>query len=71
MCGTRYRREHDRSLEIMETMCNIKEDIEIIKADNKKLLKNKEEQEEINEILLKFLTNMKQNKNMGQSISNG
>ena len=56
---------------MMETMCNIKEYLEIIKVDNEKLLKAKEEQEEINEILLKFLTNRKQNKSMGQLTSNG
>ena len=49
--------ECDISLKMVETMCNIKEDLEIIKANNKKLLKAKEEQEEINEILLNFLTN--------------
>ena len=50
------KKELDISTKMMEIMNNPKVDLESIKEDNEKLLKDKTEQEEINEILLKSLT---------------
>jgi hypothetical protein len=58
------------SLELLETMRSIKAKLQSIKEDNEKLLKASKEQEELNEILLKNMTEMKHNKNVGQTSSN-
>jgi hypothetical protein len=50
----------DNSIGLLETMCSIKEELQSIKEDNEKLLKASKEQEELNEILLKNMTDMKQ-----------
>jgi hypothetical protein len=55
----------DNSLGLLETMCNIKKELQSIKEDNEKLLKASKEHEELNEILLKNITEIKQNKNVG------
>jgi hypothetical protein len=49
----------DNSLVLMETMHIIREELQSIKGDNEKLLKASKEQEELNEILLKNMTEMK------------
>jgi hypothetical protein len=51
-------------------MHSIKEELQSIKEDNEKLLKASKEHEELNEILLKNMTEMKQNKNVGQTSNN-
>lgn len=51
-------------------MCSLKEDIGIIKEDNEKWLKAKDDQEEINEILFKSLTKEKKNKAFGKYVIN-
>ena len=45
------KREGDLSREAIQTMCSLKENLRTIKVDIKKLLKARDEQEEINEIL--------------------
>jgi hypothetical protein len=60
----------NNSLELLETMRSIKAELQSIKEDNEKLLKASREQEELNEILLKNMTEMKHNKNVGQTSSN-
>jgi hypothetical protein len=60
----------DNSLGLLETMRSIKAELQSIKEDNEKLLKASKEQEELNEILLKNMTEMKQNKNVGQTSNN-
>jgi hypothetical protein len=54
----------NNSLELLETMRSIKAELQSIKSNNEKLLKESREQEELNEILLKNMTEMKQNKNV-------
>jgi hypothetical protein len=61
----------DKSLGLLETMRSIKaRNYRASKKIMKKLLKASKEQEELNEILLKNMTEMKQNKNVGQTSSN-
>jgi hypothetical protein len=51
-------------------MLNIKVELHSIKEDNENLLKASKEEEDLNEILLRNMTEMKQNKNVGQTFSN-
>ena len=46
----------DMQLEMLETMRSLKADMESLKADNLKLMNTKLDQEEINELILKNLT---------------
>jgi hypothetical protein len=46
----------DNSLVLLETMRNIKEELQSIKEDNENLLKASKEQEKLNEILFKNMT---------------
>ena len=50
---------HDNSIGLLETMCSIETKLQSIKADNEKILKVSKEQEELNEILLKNMSDMK------------
>ena len=50
------KRNVDVQSEILETMRGLKADIESLKADNIILMNAKSDQEEINEIILKSLT---------------
>ena len=58
------------SLGLLDTMCSLKEELQIIKEDNGKLLKASKEQEELNEILLKNMTEIKHNNNVGHIYNN-
>jgi hypothetical protein len=60
----------DKSLRLLETMRSIKEYLQSVQEDNEKLLKSSKEQEELNAILLKNVTEMKQNSNVGQTFDN-
>jgi hypothetical protein len=60
----------DISIGLLETMRSLKADLESIKEDNERLLKASKEQEELNEILLKNMTEMKQQRQIGQTSSN-
>jgi hypothetical protein len=60
----------DNSIGSLETMRSIKEELQSIKLDNKKLLKTSRKQEELNEILLKNMKKIKHNKNVGQTSNN-
>ena len=44
----------DMQSEMLETMRSLKPDLEILKADNVKLMNSKSDQEEINKIILNF-----------------
>ena len=60
----------NNSLELLETMRSIKAELQSIKSNNEKLLKESREQEELNDILLKNMIEIKQNKNVGHTSSN-
>lgn len=64
------KRYQDLLSEMLETIRSMKTYLKIFKDDNYKLLKEKVEQEEINEILLKSLTEKKQHRHVGQTSSN-
>lgn len=51
-------------------MCSLKEHNENIRGDNEKLLKEKDNQEEINKMVLRNLIEKKQNKKLGQTSTN-
>ena len=55
----------DMQLEMLETMRSIKEDLEILKVENLKLMNAKSNQEEVNELILRSLTDPQ--KNNGQN----
>jgi hypothetical protein len=60
----------DISIGLLETMRSLKADVESIKTDNERLVKVSKEQEELNEILLKNMTEMKKQRHIGQTSSN-
>lgn len=68
--GMSCNQPHDTSIRLLETMKSLKMDLEIIKEDNERLVKASREQEEINEILLKDMSEMKQQRQLGQTFSN-
>lgn len=51
-------------------MCSLKEHNENIRGDNEKLLKEKDNQEEINKMVLRKSIEKKQNKKLGQTSTN-
>ena len=55
----------DMQSNMLETMRSLKADLEILKADNLKLMNAKSDQEEINDLILKNLTDPP--KNNGQN----
>ena len=55
-------RNADMQSEMLETMRILKADMESLKADNLKLMNTKSSQEEINELILKILTEPPKNK---------
>ena len=57
------RRNADMKLQMLEMMMRLKTDLESLKVDNLKLMNAKSDQEEINELLLKSLTNPPKNNN--------
>ena len=58
------------SLELLETMRGIETTLQSIKENNEKLLKASKEKVALNGILLKNMTNNKQNKNIGKTSNN-
>lgn len=62
LVNLRNKGEQDVHSQMLETMRSLIAHLESIKRDNEKLLKEKVEKEEINEIMLRSLTERKQNK---------
>jgi hypothetical protein len=60
----------DNSLGLLETTHSIKVELQSIKVDCEKLLKASKEQEELDEILIKNMMEIKQNRNVGQTSNN-
>jgi len=50
----------DKSIGLLETVHSTKAELQSIKEDNKKLLEVSKDQEDLNDIILKNMTDMKQ-----------
>jgi hypothetical protein len=65
-----YEQPKDNLIGLLETMRSIKVELYSIKEDNEKLLKASKEQEKLNDIMLKNVTDMKQLRQIGHTSSN-